>query len=416
MKRTLLVAAALIAALPLSACNNKSKPHNRNGSTASGVLIDDINGGLTGTGQGAALTAVAPSTGSPYGGDAVALTGAGFVVGATVEFDGVAATDVVVASGSSITCKTPAHAAGLVDVVVVLPSNQTLRLNNAFTYDANVGPMARVADYGDPNGEEQELLELMQRARRDPVAEARRLNAAHGTNLDFSSFVSRPPLTHNGFLEEAAKGHAEDMATRGFYGHVNPDGLNANGRILATAYDLNDYFGSVGTINLTENIGKGTGAAPGNSLTTPQGVHDTFIIDANVMGAKHRVMILGQGQFSRYREVGVGFLHRAPSDYIVQEFAYTKRDEPFLVGVAYDDRDGDQVARAGEGRPGVTVTLSHASGFSISTRTKTAGGFAFEVFVPGTYTLTIDGESTQVSIQGDNVKVDLRGSQVQTYQ
>lgn len=416
MKRSLALALVVVAALPLSACNNKRKPHNRGTATAGVGLRDlygtDVPGGWN---QGEALTAVTPNVGSIYGGDAVTLTGNGFVAGATVEFDGAAATDVVVVNETTITCKTPAHPAGLVDVAVVLPSNRVLRLNNAFTYDANVGPMARVADYGDPNGEEQELVELMQRARRDPVAEAQRINAKYGTNLDFSSFQPRPPVSHNGFLEQAAKGHADDMATRGFYGHVNPDGVNANGRVLATGYDANDYFGTNPAINLTENIGKGTGSAPGNSLTTPQSVHDTFIIDANVVGAKHRVMIMGQGQFSRYREVGIGYLHRAPSDYIVEEFAYTKRDKPFLLGVAYDDRDGDGICRAGEGRPGVTVTLSHASGFSISTQTKSAGGFSFEVFVPGTYTLTIDGRSTQVTIGNDNVKVDLRSGAIQTY-
>lgn len=417
MNRSLLMVLALTAALPLSACNNKGKPHNRNRST-SAELHGGLNGGNPiggGTGQGQALTAITPNVGSPFGGDAVTLTGSGFVAGSTVEFDGAAATDVVVASATSITCKTPSHAPGLVDVVVVLPTNQTLRLNNAFTFDPNVGPLARVADYGDPTAEEQELIELMQRGRRDPVAEAQRINAKYGTSLDFSSFQPRQPVSHNGFLEAAADGHADDMATRGFYGHVNPDGVNANGRVIASTYDLNDYFGTNATINLTENIGKGTGSAPGNLLTTPQSVHDTFIIDAGVMGAKHRVMILGQGQFSKYRENGMGYLHRAPSDYIVEEFAYTKRDKPFLLGVAFNDNDGDGIARVGEGQPGATVTLSHASGFSISTQTKTAGGFSFEVFVPGTYTLTIDGRSTQVTIGTDNVKVDLRSGAIQTY-
>ncbi|MCO5167236.1 MAG: IPT/TIG domain-containing protein [Planctomycetes bacterium] len=413
MKRTLLVAALLVAVVPLSACNHKRKQHNREGSsTTSAVTSQPNNNGGGGTVGLQGITSVSPNTGSVFGGDAVTITGQGFVAGSTVEFGFAQATNVVVASSTRITCTTPPGTAGLVDVVVVLPTNQALRLNNGFTYDPNGGPLARVADYGDPNGEEQELVELMQRARRDPVAEAGRINRTRGTNLDFSIYAVRPPLSHNGFLEEAAKFHANDMATRGFYGHASPEGKNANGRILDTAYDLNDYFGTNPAINLTENIGKGTGAAPGNSLTNPQDVHDTFMIDLNVAGAKHRQMILGHGQFSRYREVGVGYLHRAPSDYVVQEFAFTKRDRPFLVGVAYEDRSGDSVCRAGEGRPGVTVTLSHASGFSISTQTKSAGGFAFEVFVPGVYTLTIDGRSTNVSIQSDNVKVDLRNGAI----
>jgi hypothetical protein len=424
MKRTLSIALVVAWTMPLVACGHSHKKSNGSSATTGAVTSGDPTlglpglpgGGMSGNGGlGAAVTAITPSVGSPYGGDAVTLTGSGFVSGATVAFDGVAATDVVVASATSITCKTPAHAAGLVDVTVTQPGNVVLRLNNAFTFDPNAGPMARVADYGDPSGEEQELLELMQRARRDPAAEAARLNQAYGLSLNFSGYVARPPLSHNGFLHDAAEFHNKDMDARGYYGHVDPDGVNANGRILATPYALNDYFGTNTTINLTENIGKGTGAAPGNKLTTAQGVHDAYMIDENVVGTKHRQMILGNAQFGTDREVGISYLHIAPSDYIDEEFAFTRTNKPFLLGVAFDDRNGDGVCQNGEGTPGTTVTLSHASGFSISTTTKSAGGFSFEVFVPGTYTLTINGKSTQVTIGADNVKVDLQSGQLRTY-
>jgi uncharacterized protein YkwD len=412
MKRTLAVATLLVASLPLAACNNKGKPHDRNRSSAASG-INDLGGAPNGNYN--LLTSVTPDRGVPAGGDTVTIGGFGFVAGAVVEFGGLPATSVVVVNANTLTCKTPAHAVGPVDVTVAVPG-RVLRKVNGFTYDPNGnGALARVADHGDPNGEEQELIELMQRARRDPTAEAQRINARRGTTLDFSGFPKRQPVSPNEFLAQAAKFHAEDMATRGFYGHASPEGKNANGRILDTAYSLNDYFGTNPTINLTENIGKGTGNAPFNILKTPQDTHDALLIDAGVPGAKHRVMILGDGQFSKNREVGVSYLHRAPSDYVVEEFAYTKRNAPFVMGVAFDDKDGDGVCRAGEGRAGVTVTLSHASGFSISTTTKTAGGFSFEVFVAGTYTVTIDGKSTQVVVAADNRKVDLKSGAIATY-
>jgi len=64
------------------------------------------------------ITLVAPATGLAAGGTAVTLTGVNYVTGATVTFGGAAATSVVVVSGISITCATPAHAAGAVNVVV----------------------------------------------------------------------------------------------------------------------------------------------------------------------------------------------------------------------------------------------------------------------------------------------------------
>lgn len=416
MIRRLLVVALVLGAVSTTGCGGKRKDHSGRGQTTTTTASTVGSGMFLDHSPFNNLVGLTPASGSPLGGTAVTLDGTNFQPGMTVEFGGVAATDVVVASEVKITCKSPAHAAGLVDVVVLKGTAEFGRLNNAFNYDPNAaGVLARVADHGNPSGEEQEIVELMNRARKDPVAEAARLNAKHGTTLDFSGFAPQPALIPNEFLSQAAKAHTTDMATRGFYGHVNPDGVNANGRILDTPYKLDPtFFGDNRTINITENIGKGTGSAPGNSLTTPQGVHDTFLIDLNVVGAKHRVAMLGGGTFNNRRELGVSYLHQAPSDYIVEEFAFTTTNRPFVFGVAYTDGDADGVCRAGEGRKGVTVTLSHASGFSISTQTHDAGGFGFEVFVDGTYTLTIDGKSQQVTVAGKNIKVDLKGAALVT--
>ena len=56
-----------------------------------------------------AVTTVSPSSGPSAGGTAVTLTGTDFTTGATVTFGGVAATNVIVASATSITLTTPAH-------------------------------------------------------------------------------------------------------------------------------------------------------------------------------------------------------------------------------------------------------------------------------------------------------------------
>lgn len=80
------------------------------------------------------LTSIDPTSGSTEGGTAVTLTGTDFVEGATVTFGGQAATDVIVASDTSITCVTPAHAAGAVDVVVTNDDEQSDTLEGAYTY------------------------------------------------------------------------------------------------------------------------------------------------------------------------------------------------------------------------------------------------------------------------------------------
>jgi len=68
------------------------------------------------------ITAVAPNVGSLAGGTAISITGTNFVAGATVSVGGVAATNVVVASATSITATTAAFTTpGVQDVVVTLP-------------------------------------------------------------------------------------------------------------------------------------------------------------------------------------------------------------------------------------------------------------------------------------------------------
>lgn len=80
------------------------------------------------------LTSIDPDSGTTEGGTTVTLTGTDFVDGATVTFDGDAATNVTFNSSTEIECDTPAHAAGAVDVVVTNPDDQTDTLAGAYTY------------------------------------------------------------------------------------------------------------------------------------------------------------------------------------------------------------------------------------------------------------------------------------------
>lgn len=65
------------------------------------------------------LTAVDPPRGTKHGGTVVTLTGQGFTGVTSVTFGGAAATSVHVINDISMTCITPAHAVGPVDVIAV---------------------------------------------------------------------------------------------------------------------------------------------------------------------------------------------------------------------------------------------------------------------------------------------------------
>lgn len=62
------------------------------------------------------------------------ITGTNFNAGATVRFDSTLATNVNVVSSTSITATTPAHAGGLVNIVVTNSNGQSATLPNGFTF------------------------------------------------------------------------------------------------------------------------------------------------------------------------------------------------------------------------------------------------------------------------------------------
>jgi len=419
---TLTLSLAVLTACTVVGCksNKDHSDRNQSASSTSGVSTNgwdmgNVPGGGINNGGGTfvagLLTAIAPDIGNTAGGTDVTINGNGYLIGMQVTFDGQPATDVVVVSPTELTCKTPPHAAGMVDVSTILPNGNYGLLPQGFTYDPNAGgDPFRIADYGNPSAGDQELLELANRARRNPTAEGQRLG------LDLSAYLPQPPLVMNEFLYAAAGAHSQDMATRAFFDHLNPDGVNANGRVLDSTYKLHPSFTTQRTINRTENIGVGSG----NQFNNPQIVHDLFVIDAGVPNFKHRQMILGAPGFDDRREVGLFFRTNLASPgiyehFCTEEFARSATDAPFIVGTVFQDNDNDGIARGAEGESGINVTLDDGNGFSLTTQSADAGGWAFEVFRPGTYTLTINGQSTQVTVAADNVKVDLVNGQIRTY-
>ncbi|MCE5265197.1 MAG: IPT/TIG domain-containing protein [Deltaproteobacteria bacterium] len=84
-----------------------------------------------------AVSSVLPAISPPAGGSTVTISGSLFAPNATVTFGGVAATEVTVVNGIKITATVPAHALGVVDVVVTNPDARSGTLIGGFEY---VGP------------------------------------------------------------------------------------------------------------------------------------------------------------------------------------------------------------------------------------------------------------------------------------
>lgn len=95
---------------------------------------------------------ISPAAGPVAGGQAVTILGANFRPGATVDFGGVAASNVQVVSGLTLTCTTPAHAVGGVLVHVTNPDTQVRAILSGYAFRATPTIVAVSPGIGDVAG------------------------------------------------------------------------------------------------------------------------------------------------------------------------------------------------------------------------------------------------------------------------
>ncbi len=134
--------AATIVGVPTATTITATTPPHATGTV--NVVVTTPSGTATGANlytyaDPPTVTAVNAPGGPLAGGTTVTISGANFINVTSVTFDGVAATGVIVAGATSITARTPAHAAGTVNVVVTTPAG-TGTGANLYTYAG--GPIA----------------------------------------------------------------------------------------------------------------------------------------------------------------------------------------------------------------------------------------------------------------------------------
>ena len=260
-------------------------------------------------------------------------------------------------------------------------------------------------DSGEPTANEQFVLELINRARLNPLAEANRLgiDIKEGLEEEEVKLIGpKPPLAMNKPLLKIAREHAKEMFLHAYLKHENLKGLSPGDRMKEAGYDWR---------NFGENIGSESSAGA-------KALHDLLIIDANVPGRAHRKNLLGLlPGFLRFREIGAG-LHSGAKrngqglkDFLVEDFGSTA-EGPFVLGVVYRDRNRNKFYDPGEGMAGITIKPERGQGFAVTGK---AGGYAFPV-EPGTGKLVIKASgrgltkelTREIEIDQDNIKVDFR--------
>jgi Ca2+-binding RTX toxin-like protein len=253
---------------------------------------------------------------------------------------------------------------------------------------------------------EQLMLEMVNRARLDPAAEAARLGIALNAGLAAGQITAaaKQPLAANELLKDSALAHSDWMIANDVFSHTGVGGSNPGDRMAAAGYIFS------GSWTWGENI------AWSGTTGTPDGDAYTLTLADNLFrSAGHRLNILN-GDF---REIGTGIatgqLRSGAVTYNAvmgtQNFA-ASGSSFFVTGVAINDADHDNFYDIGEARREVTVNVAIGGVLAGSDLTASSGGYAVAVS-GGTADVTFSGGSlpsdviVTVAMGSGNAKVDL---------
>ena len=259
-----------------------------------------------------------------------------------------------------------------------------------------------------PTAYEQFLLELTNRARLNPLGEAKRFNTGINDGLNPGTLQSDPlqPLAYNALLDDAAEFHSQWMFDNQRFQHEGEvrEGKThrAGDRIRNAGYQF------TGSWTWGENLGN-----MGTSGTLDVNNAIIQINRALFESAVHRKNTLN----GLFREVGNSTLQGDFFGYdtllITANFAKSGSDI-FLTGVAFDDSVVDDAFYSvGEGLGQIDVVATDSSdGAVFTTKTTDSGGYKIALD-PGTYDVSFEqngraiGSDRTITIVDENIKLDL---------
>lgn len=282
-----------------------------------------------------------------------------------------------------------------------------------------------------PDGNEQQMIWLMNRARANPSQEGAWL-AATGNALiegaisywsvdldlmqaEFDGYPRKPPAAFDVRLYTAAKAHCDNLIERDAQDHngqfalIDQAGfIYEYARGIVYSYSESALYGHAGfNIDWGPDGGDNTGVQQDRghrlaimSLDNPHTANIVEDSDTNVglavVPSSDPVKRVGPlvitGDFCKARTTSADHFNR------------------FLVGTVWQDTNGNDQYDPGEGMGGITVTPDHGTYYAV---TANSGGYAIPITAGGTYAVTfqgpgIDPEVTRATdVSGQSVLLDL---------
>ncbi|WP_375263871.1 CAP domain-containing protein [Palleronia sp.] len=250
-------------------------------------------------------------------------------------------------------------------------------------------------------GEQQLMLEMINRGRMDPLAEAARFGIDLDQGLEPGTIQAEPmqALAWNDDLWDAAIAHSDWMLEADVFSHTGEGGSAPTDWIRKAGYDLD------GSWSTGENLAY-YGTSGDLDLEVAMRAH----YDGLFMSPGHRVNTLNAG----FREIGIsqetGIFTRdgngLHASMVTENFGLSGAGI-FLTGVAYDDADEDRFYGMGEGARGTRIEVGGAAATSAM-----AGGYTLELGAlegPTLVRATHEGKVLRalVDLGESNVKLDL---------
>ena len=229
-----------------------------------------------------------------------------------------------------------------------------------------------IYEHGDPSPVEQAVLEWVNRARQNPVAEAERYGIDLNAGLPAGTITTtaKPPLAFNPHLLASARSHSQWMLDTDIFSHTGKDGTNSSERMELAGYVFEPAY------SWGENI-----AWNGNTGAMDAARFAQLDYDSLFRSALHRKNFLNPN----FDEAGMGCASgvftwngvRYNAVTLTQDLASSAGSPTpegnFLLGVVYDDVNLNGVYDLGEGLSGVSVTPEPGIFRAISS---TSGGYA----------------------------------------
>lgn len=255
------------------------------------------------------------------------------------------------------------------------------------------------------------FVELINRARLDPEAEAHRLGIDLNAGLPEGTITAdgKQPLAVDPRLGAAAINHSQFVLASDDFSHSGENGSLPKDRIIASGYP------------------SPPGSAVGENLAMT-GTTLPLTLDRQVIDELHRNLFESplhrENLFvETFREIGsgttTGVFTKDGTDFnsavTTHDFAFSsERPGPFLTGVAYSDLDNDGTYSPGEGQlfnyfiydPGFDTALPDGSrvargGYTIVGFSDFAGGYDAQLLFPGTVKLNFNSGGGPLVIPGD---------------